>query len=313
MQDSEGNLVARAGSAGQVTAGPGEQFVLHTHPVMESVDSHFLLDVRNATDTVEAVVDWGGNVTHFNKTGILTQSTVKSDQRIWICCWTSIVDDRAMIKTCCFCGLPVLGIWGQDDVLDSYHFQSTADDQRAIAEGVYGECHLRCLTASSWKEFWTARRVANLIRVREFENRYEGSDTLLLRDARTGSNVVSPTRGVLLTVSDQALREGLRVDDASLSVRQKDRTWDLPSAWSGASVEKLFGGVGWIPLMKLVDAFEVTERLFDSRRAAQGQLLATEMTPAFLGKGVFVATIVSIVSLPRELAKCLADVVSTAC
>jgi hypothetical protein len=71
LQDAEGNLVARAGSAGQVAAGTGEQFVLHTHPVMQSVDSHFLLDIRNATDTVEAAVDWGGNVTHFNNTGVL--------------------------------------------------------------------------------------------------------------------------------------------------------------------------------------------------------------------------------------------------
>jgi hypothetical protein len=71
LQDEEGNLVARVGNLGNVRAGPGEDFVLHTHPVMVSFDSHLEFDIQNASERVEAVVDWGGNVTYFNKTGVL--------------------------------------------------------------------------------------------------------------------------------------------------------------------------------------------------------------------------------------------------
>ena len=77
LQNAEGSLIARAGATGQVYAGPGEQFLLHTHLVTNSIDSHFLLDIRNASTNVEAVIDWGGNVTHFNSSGILT-NPVKS-------------------------------------------------------------------------------------------------------------------------------------------------------------------------------------------------------------------------------------------
>jgi hypothetical protein len=53
-----------------------EAWLLHTHPVYVSEPGHFALDIRTATSRVEAVVDWGGNVTHFNNTGILAQPPV---------------------------------------------------------------------------------------------------------------------------------------------------------------------------------------------------------------------------------------------
>lgn len=49
---------------------PGEVFVVHTHPVMISKQSHFDLDLPNAGKHVEAVVDWSGQITYFSKTGI---------------------------------------------------------------------------------------------------------------------------------------------------------------------------------------------------------------------------------------------------
>ncbi len=45
----------------------GEIFVVHTHPVMRTLKSHFKVDVPNAGDRVEAVIDWGGQIAYFSK------------------------------------------------------------------------------------------------------------------------------------------------------------------------------------------------------------------------------------------------------
>jgi RHS repeat-associated protein len=50
------------------------KFIAHTHPVFETntgLLGHFMTDIANSTDRVEAVVDWAGKVTHFNKSGVL--------------------------------------------------------------------------------------------------------------------------------------------------------------------------------------------------------------------------------------------------
>ncbi|MEO1373921.1 MAG: DUF4157 domain-containing protein [Cyanobacteria bacterium J06635_10] len=50
---------------------PGEVFVTHTHPVFQSNKSHFGIDLNKAGKHTEAVVDWSGQITFFNKKGIL--------------------------------------------------------------------------------------------------------------------------------------------------------------------------------------------------------------------------------------------------
>jgi hypothetical protein len=71
LQDSSGNLVARMGLRTSVAPGPGEQFLVHTHPVMNTAPGHLALDIANSGSTIEAVIDWGGNITHFNSGGII--------------------------------------------------------------------------------------------------------------------------------------------------------------------------------------------------------------------------------------------------
>ena len=51
---------------------PGEIFLVHTHPVMTSEPGHFSgTDIPNAGVRVEAVVDWNGLITYFNRDGVL--------------------------------------------------------------------------------------------------------------------------------------------------------------------------------------------------------------------------------------------------
>jgi hypothetical protein len=51
---------------------PDEFYLAHTHPSYFTIDKHLEFDIKTATDRIEAVIDWAGNVTHFNRTGIIT-------------------------------------------------------------------------------------------------------------------------------------------------------------------------------------------------------------------------------------------------
>jgi hypothetical protein len=55
----------------------GEVFIMHTHPVVTTLKGHFDLDIPNAGKHTEAVIDWSGQVTYFNKTGI--KNAVRAD------------------------------------------------------------------------------------------------------------------------------------------------------------------------------------------------------------------------------------------
>ena len=73
--DRAGRLVAVRGRGTAVTFRGSDVPLVHTHPVFESFNRHFEIDVREAGDLIEAVVDWGGNITHFNRTGVLENPT----------------------------------------------------------------------------------------------------------------------------------------------------------------------------------------------------------------------------------------------
>lgn len=54
----------------RIQVAKSEVFVVHTHPVMVSKAEHFRMDVSAAGKQIEAVVDWSGRVTYYNKTGL---------------------------------------------------------------------------------------------------------------------------------------------------------------------------------------------------------------------------------------------------
>lgn len=54
-----------------------EVFVVHAHPVMVSNAAHFRLDISLAGKHVEAVIDWSGHITYYNKSGL--KNPVRND------------------------------------------------------------------------------------------------------------------------------------------------------------------------------------------------------------------------------------------
>jgi uncharacterized Zn-binding protein involved in type VI secretion len=66
-----GDLRVIAGHETGIACKMDENFLVHTHPVYSTEPGHLAKDIRTASKTPEAVVDWGGNVTHYNNEGIL--------------------------------------------------------------------------------------------------------------------------------------------------------------------------------------------------------------------------------------------------
>jgi hypothetical protein len=254
---------------------------------------------------VEAVIDWGGNVTHYNSSGIIlspTSSPINSLGYVWD------GDGIFMIKVCCFCRSVVLGIPGQDDVLDSYNLQSSPEDERATNDRIYGACHLKCFLDSSWQSFWTKRRIENFVKNRGFEVVQDDAHTLLLRDHRSGSNVISPIPGVLLLASDRQIREGLDVSGSSITFRVKERNWELPSLIKNRIAESSFSDTGKMSLLRLAELFGIVDKLLDRSQASHGVLVAEKETGLYLNKGILVGTVVSSVSLSNWLTEHLREV-----
>ncbi len=72
-----------------------------------------------------------------------------------------------MAMPICFeCNLPVLGLRGQDTMLDTYYLSSS--DQDIIDANAFGDCHLICLATSRWIDRWILAVRRNFEDVRRF-------------------------------------------------------------------------------------------------------------------------------------------------
>lgn len=203
-------------------------------------------------------------------------------------------------KTCCFCKKKVLGIFGQDDLLDSYYFKESLEDSRAISEGVYGDCHIKCLLESPWKDFWTNRRIDNLVKVRGYELIYQDVQSSIYRNGTTKEYVVLPVSHVLLFVSDKKIKIGM--DECGIKVSQSELFWELPLSQSTLTIESFFDEKGGMPLVKLADIFGVADKFYDEKCAHAGKLLSiAQKTDDWLKKRVIVGDLACSISLTSEV------------
>jgi hypothetical protein len=207
-----------------------------------------------------------------------------------------------MNKLCCFCKMPVLGIFGQDDLLDSYNLQREEEDQRAVAEGAFGSCHIKCLLNSPWNDFWVKRRLANFMDPRGYKLIYEEEDGRIFRDHRTGGNIVVLASGVLLPLADRTIKSGLSAEGTAVRIVQPERFWEVAPPLKGARAEDLFDENGHIPLLRLAESLGVLDKFHDLGQAQRARLQAIEgRTAARLEKGILLATVLISVSLPHRL------------
>lgn len=73
-----------------------------------------------------------------------------------------------MINQCFICGLPVLGLAGQDAVLDTFVLVDEPEDFELVRASKFGDVHLCCLAHDNSRHLWYQRRLRNLVHVRSY-------------------------------------------------------------------------------------------------------------------------------------------------
>ena len=111
------------------------------------------------------------------------------------------------IPTCPFCGRIVLGLKGQDVVLDTFFLDGEDADRRLVRDGLYGDCHIFCLERSDCGRLWGNRILKNFRDVRHFGLIESTSPFHLLRNPNVPESVIVSDLGGYLIVNDNDLRE----------------------------------------------------------------------------------------------------------
>jgi hypothetical protein len=118
--------------------------------------------------------------------------------------------------TCFLCADQVLGLRGQDVTLDTFYLCNQDEDQKALANDAFGECHLRCLINSKWGGFWARRIAGNLRDVRQFECLLENEELQVLRNVRLAETIVVRSDGWFTFLPDLRLREARKTPEGLL-------------------------------------------------------------------------------------------------
>lgn len=182
-----------------------------------------------------------------------------------------------MLPACCICGSPVLGLEGQDTILDTFYLLDEPEDNQAVAEEIFGDCHQTCLSSSGWGAFWARRKVDNFLNVRRYRMAFKDQDTTLLRDPGEELTVVARQDGVGYWFSDDQFARRERVEGGYLLPVEHDLNLDLSNA---RELADLCIGVierqRFVPLRTVVDRLGVRDRLLVPEAIEGGALSPSE-------------------------------------
>jgi hypothetical protein len=177
------------------------------------------------------------------------------------------------IPACPFCGDPVLGLAGQDLLLDTYLLQDEAEDRAVLAAGAFGDVHARCLLESPWGRFWSLRTRQNLTEVRGLAAAAEGPEAGALLNDGTGEVTVVGHDGMVWSLLPRAFQERSPATGGCLVPVHNDfnlRIQDLGPA--AGDVLQLATTGGSYPLATLVTRLGAEAHLLDPDAIAGGVL-----------------------------------------
>jgi hypothetical protein len=171
---------------------------------------------------------------------------------------------------CFICGNRVLGLRGQDIVLDTFYLQAHEEAADIIAQNAFGEAHLKCFVGSQWSGAWAQCIAENLIHVRRFETLLNRTDLQILRNPKMREVALIRADGWIRFLSERSLGAA-RSSPAGVSIAVKEEmSVVLPEnqALLG-NLEQAFHAKQYAHLSELVVALGVADYLLfpDSIRA----------------------------------------------
>ncbi len=182
----------------------------------------------------------------------------------------------------CFeCGDLVIGLIGQDAVLDTFYLQADEEGHRILEEGAFGEVHLVCLIHSVWGSFWAARMAANMRDVRGLSVQFESDRLVLFRNDALNETIAIRHDGWYGYLRDDAVGAGHETQGGILLSVTRElnlRLSDYPQVYDELDASLSHGTA--YPLLDLVTRLELRKRLFSVDALDDGRL---EPFPAYEG------------------------------
>jgi hypothetical protein len=120
-----------------------------------------------------------------------------------------------VVESKCFlCGNIVLGIKGQDAVLQPYYLQE--EGRSVVAADLYGPCHLSCLVTSQWGGFWAERRIKHIEGVLGLPRVFDHGELVAFGNARHQEAIIVRSDGVEFQVSFGSAATALQISGGYL-------------------------------------------------------------------------------------------------
>ncbi len=184
-----------------------------------------------------------------------------------------------MQETLCFlCGNVVLGLVGQDAVMDTYLIDNnTPEARQVITRRAFGNCHLRCLIQSPYGGFWAQCMARHEARVKRSPMLFENDTYIMYRHDRTKETRLIGKDGWTQTVTDNELYQSVSCNGGYLIAIRHDYNLnfaDTPEL--GKSVQESIFQKQSYPLLLLAQELHVEPYLLYPVAVQNGALRSRE-------------------------------------
>ena len=173
------------------------------------------------------------------------------------------------LETCFLCKRPVLELEGQFEKLDTYLLDET---DTAYAQGAFGWCHARCLSASTWGKFWAERRIQHLTGVLGYSMISEDNAQTALRHPHTGDMITVRADGVTFAISTSALTQKRDTRGGVLLAVSEEMNLEFDDPDLAQEIRDRLVRLGQYPLPKVVAALDLSDCLLCPEAISGGAL-----------------------------------------
>ena len=203
------------------------------------------------------------------------------------------------METCIFCQKPVLGIVGNDELLNSNYVSK--NDSDILANEVFGECHSNCLIDAGWSERWANLRVNSLSTIRGYELTELPDEQVCINSSGTSAFVVSKKSWKCIAINSSMLVLDTTIVDGFLI--EHEVNWLLEGHAGRFDLQHWTVPTG-VPLRNVADKFCVQE-LYQDIDLSKGTFRSKEEQEENFGLGY----LSGVVRYPLELPNSVCDLI----
>jgi hypothetical protein len=177
-------------------------------------------------------------------------------------------------RPCFLCGNTVLGLAGQDIVLDTFLLRPGKRDDEVLAEEAFGPCHLKCLIGSRWASFWSERVSQNYTFVRKLRAVHRSDEVSVFRNRLIAETVVVRSNGWIGSFTDAELKVAETVPEGQLVPVSMQAAWDVTADRDlHAAIETAMAAQKPFSLFEYVSRLGLADRLWFAEAIRRGRIV----------------------------------------